>query len=125
MNKEKICSALVDWPEEKQGKGSLYDSEYGCYCALGWLAHKAGIPDDKMDIQKVMKAEHSDNYEAGMEAREHYHAVYKEIYHEYDMTAEEGAAVWSANDTLWLPGHVGQFDTPKKAVQTLIGCTEV
>lgn len=40
---EKLEAALADVPE-KFITGQMYDKETGCYCVLGWLGKKAGVP---------------------------------------------------------------------------------
>jgi hypothetical protein len=99
MDTARICQALNDWPKEKQGRFHLYDPNRDCYCALGWLGHKAGMTD-----------------------RELLHlGDFTVIYRKYGITEDEddkGSRIWQANDKYKDNG----FKTPKEAVQAHLNC---
>jgi hypothetical protein len=100
MNRAKICAALQDWPEDKQGSnGNLFDGI--CYCALGWLGHKIGIPDDDM-----------------LPGARRLGIAYKQIEEEYDMDVDEAEDIWNRNDSY----NKHDYDSPKEAVLDLVGC---
>jgi hypothetical protein len=105
MNREKICAALADWPEEKQGIMRLYDEATGRYCALGWLGHKDGLSDEVL---------------SGMEVPDNdpYFDTYAEIAKRYEMTLQEYQRFYEANDNHKSRG----YDTPQASVQAHVGC---
>jgi hypothetical protein len=115
MNIQKICEALADWPEEKQGTRRLFNMDTGCYCALGWLGHKIGIEDtvlagisdpedDKDDEDADVPYAHGD--------------LYSYIALQYGMERMEYEKLYEANDSYTRTGH----KTPKEAVQQYVGC---
>jgi len=49
MKKPKVVTINPD----KWGRHTLYNSKSGNYCALGFLAHSAGVPVETLDAEKV------------------------------------------------------------------------
>jgi hypothetical protein len=47
MDKAKTLETLQKLPPGKWGRESYYNE--GHYCAVGWLAHEAGVTDEELD----------------------------------------------------------------------------
>jgi hypothetical protein len=111
MDKAKVCEALAEWPEDKQGTGQLFNPTTGCYCALGWLGHVGGMSDSEM-----IGGYEDDGYSSYLSGGPP--DAYKRIYNLYDLAEEEGSAIWAANDEF----RARNFPTPKESVRSKVGC---
>jgi hypothetical protein len=111
MDKAKVCAALAAWPDDKQGTGQLFNPTTGCYCAIGWLGHVAGIPDNEM-----IGGTEDDDYGSYLSGGPP--DAYKRIYELYKLAEEEGSAIWAANDDF----RSRNFLTPRDSVRSRVGC---
>lgn len=83
---EKIEAALADVPE-KFITGRMYDKKTGCYCVLGWLGKKAGVPvENSLDCAEWAAAK-VDEPEASVD-------FYVVIAHQYGLRGD----IYTIND---------------------------
>jgi hypothetical protein len=96
MKEKEFCEAISEWPEDKQGTGRYVDMETGCYCALGWLMHKNGTPDEVLASVGDALSE-----------------AYRAVLDKYEMTPTDAGEVIRINDAYWLDEK-----KPKQRVQS-------